>query len=307
MNVFVQGMRRSGTTILYDALLEDPGLRCFYEPFREEAETLGGGSGAREHDVFAETRELRRAFQAERHPEVALARFNLGGPGDPEREADPELPAWAAEWIAELLAQAPSVLIKFVRMYRKLPALASIDPRALLVHVTRDPRAVAGSMLYGRRRTHARYPDAEAFFGARTQRKLWSSRQIAEALLREPANASLGGDLSDLERVLLVWRAAVADARRDGISSFGDRYLMIRLEDLAANPAAQLGRIYAGLERPVPTGVVAWAERHVHPVTEPPFAGDPRWLEVSARLGLNEALEATGYADPLGGARRARR
>ena len=47
MNVFIQGMRRSGTTILYDALLDDPELSCFYEPLREEKETVGGGSGAR--------------------------------------------------------------------------------------------------------------------------------------------------------------------------------------------------------------------------------------------------------------------
>jgi hypothetical protein len=39
--ILIQGMRRSGTTILYDALLEDPGLHCFYEPLREDTETPG--------------------------------------------------------------------------------------------------------------------------------------------------------------------------------------------------------------------------------------------------------------------------
>ena len=55
MTILIQGMRRSGTTILYDAMLEDPQLKCFYEPFREDTETPGGGSGARESDPFAET------------------------------------------------------------------------------------------------------------------------------------------------------------------------------------------------------------------------------------------------------------
>ena len=50
--ILIQGMRRSGTTILYDALLEDPGLHCFYEPWREDTETPGGGSNARESDPF---------------------------------------------------------------------------------------------------------------------------------------------------------------------------------------------------------------------------------------------------------------
>ena len=68
MNLFLCGLRRSGTTILYDALGEDPELRCFYEPLREEAETIGGGSGARDVDLGAETRELRERFRAETTP-----------------------------------------------------------------------------------------------------------------------------------------------------------------------------------------------------------------------------------------------
>ena len=53
MNLFVQGMRRSGTTIVYDALLEDGDLRCLYEPFTSNKAAIGGGSGMREHDLFA--------------------------------------------------------------------------------------------------------------------------------------------------------------------------------------------------------------------------------------------------------------
>ncbi len=88
VNLFVQGMRRSGTTILYDALLEDPELRLFYEPLREEKVTVGGGSGARETDAFAETREIRAAFAAERFPEVPLEEFNWGGPREPRLEVE---------------------------------------------------------------------------------------------------------------------------------------------------------------------------------------------------------------------------
>ena len=57
MNLFVIGLRRSGTTILYDALGQDADLSCFYEPLRENSETIGGGSGVTDIDVFAETRD----------------------------------------------------------------------------------------------------------------------------------------------------------------------------------------------------------------------------------------------------------
>jgi hypothetical protein len=51
VSLFIQGMRRSGTTILFDALLEDPGVTGYYEPLREQDVTVGGGSGARADDA----------------------------------------------------------------------------------------------------------------------------------------------------------------------------------------------------------------------------------------------------------------
>ena len=32
MNIFVQGLRRSGTTIVFDIFWQDKGLDCYYEP-----------------------------------------------------------------------------------------------------------------------------------------------------------------------------------------------------------------------------------------------------------------------------------
>ena len=92
MNLYVCGLRRSGTTILYDALSEDPGLRCFYEPLREDSETIGGGSGAHNTDLSAETRELRERFRRDRFPNLQIELFNWGGPRAPELELEPDLP-----------------------------------------------------------------------------------------------------------------------------------------------------------------------------------------------------------------------
>jgi hypothetical protein len=103
VTILIQGMRRSGTTILYDALLEDPALTCFYEPFREDTETPGGGSGARASDPFAVTRELRARFAAERYPELGIEEFNWGGPRRPELELGPELPEHCRAFLGYLL------------------------------------------------------------------------------------------------------------------------------------------------------------------------------------------------------------
>jgi hypothetical protein len=297
VNLFIQGMRRSGTTILYDALVEDPELRCFYEPLREQDVTEGGGSGAREGDAFAETRDLRERFRRERYPQLPIDEFNWGGPRDPELELERELPEHCRELLAFLLRQAPAVAIKETRLYRKIEALAEIDPDAGLVHLVRDPRAVAASIMLGRERRHMeRFPTAEAFFEARSRRKLWSSRRISERLI-ESGEAPGVGDPSDVVRVLLAWKASFESARQDGRARFGDRYLLMRHEDLAADPAAALGVVYGILNRPMPESVAGWAERNVRAPEAIPFGDDPGWTRAAEHAGIADAIGAAGYTD----------
>lgn len=292
-------MRRSGTTILYDALREDPGLRCFYEPLREEAETPGGGSGARAGDAFAETRELRRRFREERYPGLAAEEFNWGGPRAPELELEPGLPEHCREWLRFLVGQGPAVAVKETRLWAKAGELAELDPGAAFVHVVRDPRAVAASIVLGRgQRQLERLRDADGFFADRRPRKLWSSRAIAERLLERPEHAGVR-DPSNVLRALLVWGETFRVAARDGRRLFGGRCLLVRNEELRTEPEATLGRIYALLGRELPTRVAAWAAANVRD-PEPPFAAsDPRWAAEIERGGFRDAVEEAGYGATL--------
>jgi hypothetical protein len=299
MNLFVCGLRRSGTTILYDALGEDPGMRCFYEPLREDAETIGGGSGAREVDVSAETRELRERFRAEHHPELQIELFNWGGPRAPELELETELPAHVRELLADLLAQAPEVAIKETRLQNKLGAIAEIDPQAAIVHLVRDPRAVTASMLLGRRRRTDIYPDADTFFTARTGRRLWSSRRISEELLRRRRSLEIPADIPDFIRPLVVWRAAFETMNGDGKRLFGDRYALVRLEDLRSDPDRELERIYALIGRPLPDAVGGWARANIRRDSEVHLADDPRWARAARLVGMERELGLGGYGEIL--------
>jgi hypothetical protein len=292
-------MRRSGTTILYDALREDPELRCFYEPLREESETPGGGSGVREEDLFAETRKLRAHFRAQRFPELPLELFNWGGPREPALELEPSLPEHCRELLRFLLGRAPSVAVKETRLWAKPGELAALAPNAAFVHVVRDPRAVASSIVLGRGRRHGeRLGGADAFFSDRKRRKLWSSRAISERLLERPDLRRIRRP-SNVLRVLLVWRETFERCRAEAREWFGERYLVIRNEDLRARPRETLARLYELLGRSLPPPVADWAAENVRD-PEPPYAADdPRWLEEIERGGLREAAAEAGYSEVL--------
>jgi hypothetical protein len=201
--------------------------------------------------------------------------------------------------LASLLDDAPDVAIKETRLHHKLGAVAEIDPNAAIVHLVRDPRAVCASMLLGRRRRTDIYPDADTFFTARTGRRLWSSRRIAEDLLARYANLELPADVPDFLRPLLVWRAAFASTSGDGERLFGERYAMVRLEDLRADPALELERIYGLLGRPVPSSVTAWAQENVRDDTSLHLGDDPRWAQGARAVGMERELEQAGYEEIL--------
>ncbi|MGI9556733.1 MAG: sulfotransferase [Solirubrobacterales bacterium] len=297
MTLFVQGMRRSGTTILYDALLADPALHCFYEPFREDDVTVGGGSGARPDDAFAETRALREAFRLERYPDLEPEEFNWGGPREPSLEVGPALPEHCTEFVRSLLASPGDVAVKFTRAYDKLGALARVDADAALVHVIRDPRAVVASIMFGRgQRRAGKFPTSNDFFGARSKRRLWSCRGISQQLVKRPEYAHMSR-LTDVERILLVWRHTFESTWRDGTRLFGDRYLRLDNEELRADPDRALRAVYATLEREPPEQVLSWAAEAVLPGSDPYEAENEAWLEAFARVRLRPALSAAGYGE----------
>jgi len=298
MQLFVLGLRRSGTTIVYDALRADPALRCFYEPLREDDVTIGGGSGARQDDAFAETRAERERFRTERYPELHSELFNWGGPREPEVEIDSELPDHVRDLLAHLLTTAPDVAIKETRLHHKLSALAEIAPDAAVVHLVRDPRAVTASMLLGRRRRTDVYPDADTFFTARTGRKLWSSRRISEALI-ERGSYTLPNDIPDFLRPLLVWHAAFESAHRDGARAFGDRYALVRLEDLRSDPQGGFERMYGLAGREVPAEVASWIGKNIRRQAKVRHRDDPRWAQAVRLLGMENAVRTAGYGEIL--------
>ncbi len=106
--------------------------------------------------------------------------------------------------------------------------------------------------------------------------------------MRKPAN---------FERILMVWRHTFENTFRDGRRLFGDRYVLLRNEELRADPVAAIARVYEAAQRPTPPQVAGWARGKVKPPEVPFAANDPRWAEAFAKLGMAQSLRDAGYGN----------
>lgn len=293
--IILQGMRRSGTTITYDALTQDPELTCWYEPLAAGKEAaIGGGSGARDVDAFAELRKAREVFFVEKHLEPSDV-LNDGAPKDAALEFTQGFPDIVEDYLKFLLLRPEPVAAKFTRLYGKVRRVHQLFPDAGFVHLLRDPRSVAVSYLFGKqRRYEKKMSPKRVFFGRCSDRSAWSSYPISELIRKEYASEGLP-EPTDLERVLLVWRYTSEKVRDDALATYGDRAVMVRHEDYCADPEGELNRIYALENRTAPAESVDWAKRNLRAPSAIHAAGDKRWRKSFERMGMLDLVESFGY------------
>jgi len=293
--IFIQGMRRSGTTILFDILSQDPRLDAYYEPFSITRGVAGGGSGAQEVDFGARIRELRQAYVAA-HPEIGEATyFNYGAPRDPALELEPSLSDHARAYLRGMIEASTHTLIKTVRLYEKLEELHRLAPDALMIHVVRDPRRVATSQLVGPDTPPDRFAKEKDFFRRRGKGVLWASRALSEQLIQRRPYRHLA-DTYDVRRVLLVWKHTFRSTYDAGRRLFKDRYLLLKHEDLATDPVGWTRTVYerAGLD-PEPAAIEFAGDR-IRPPKPPLFPASERWDKAVKKVGLEPELRESGYA-----------
>lgn len=295
MNIFMQGMRRSGTTIVYDILCQDKDFVHYYEPFAAAREgVLGGGSGVQEVDLFSRIREIRAEFR-QQHPEITDDMLNYGAPSKPPLEFETEMPEYCKDYLRLMMAKAENTVFKFTRMYCKINILKELDPGAKLVHIIRDPRAVTASYLYGIKKRFNRHYQASAnFFSRRSDNNSWKFRDFTDHLISLPENTHLAG-CEDFIRVLLLWKFTFQQTAQGGTASFGDNYLLLHHEDLTNNPEPVLRGLYAHFDRPMPEPVMAWAWQNVRQAAHRVAPHSEHWLRAFKLVRMERELELAGY------------
>ena len=297
--IFIQGVRRSGTTFLFDVLGMDARLSGYYEPLGLSIRpSLGGGSGIRGEDYFEKVRDVRAAFLGTGDAS-ALRSLNEGGPDRPEVEFEPDFRPQTVRYLRYVLEREPNqALLKFVRAACKARALARLAPGAFFLHIVRDPRAVVTSFLLGKQQRHrGRFQRGEDLFAQ--DHVASGRRQFAQGLLQHLPNAK---EFSGFERfpdymqLLALWAYSFARTHRDAARAFKARYVLLRHEDLLADANATMSRLYEdlGLEA-MPDEVRRWLEAHVQ---RAPICWSPHnrhWFQAFDRLKIRGVLEAAGY------------
>lgn len=295
----IQGMRRSGTTFLYDVLCADDRFDAYYEPLAPAIrKAVGGGSRIRDVDFFDKIRRVRAEF-GRRRPELDLASLNCGAPRSAEAEVSAEFGQEVSDYLDFLLQRADWSLLKFVRAAAKLPALAALDPGVKVVHIVRDPRAVTTSFLFGKGQKHADlFQDPAAFFEHGNDSDgpgQLQALQLADHLI-EVGTLAVKPEAPTAHKLLGLWQWHFRVTHTDGMKALGgSRYLLLRHEDVLENPEPSIDAIYALLGQEVPGAVRRWMKAHLDPTPRIFVPDDPRWRSAFEALAMGDDLVEAGY------------
>lgn len=297
--VFISGMRRSGTTILLDALANGRNTHAIYEPLAAaRRESRGGGSGVRQTDYFEVVREGRRAFMAQ-HPELEEPDFNYGAPAKPLLEYEHSLPDFLQAYLRSLARPGRTNLYKFTRMHHKLADLTRVNAAGALVLVVRDPRAVVTSYLYGKgQRHHADFADPNVFFNRSSSYSAWNSEPFYQHLAAKNEYRKWQG-CRDFEKVLLLWWDNVTSSLASAQEHFANRFFLLRHHDYCTRPGATLENLYASTGMKACPEAIAWAEQHVRGRKDIHEPESPRWAESFSQLGMQAFLDEHNLLKPV--------
>ncbi|MBM4054284.1 MAG: sulfotransferase [Planctomycetes bacterium] len=322
MNIFMQGMRRSGTTIAFDILWEDGRFNCYYEPLSTAIDdTLGGGSRMRQVDFYENVRKCRASFM-KKYPHFHLEKINkeesfrksiknltslklpviekenllnYGAPREPALEFETDLPDYAREYIKFMILQAEHTMIKFTRMFSKIKVLWEIDPKAKFVHLIRDPRSVTASFFFGKKqKLRDNFSNENSFFESGPEVLIGASRTLSDILLKTPEYSYLSKCKAYM-RVMLLWKIMFRRTHDVGQALFGNNYFLFRHENLLSEPEQTVKTLYEFMELPLPKHVLEWVQKNIQR-TPSFFAPDnPHWRKAVKEINMEEELKAAGY------------
>lgn len=298
MNIIIIGMRRSGTTILFDCLYEDKRFDSYYEPFCHGKINIGGGSGEKQIPYGEKINNARREFIWQKKLDISPEYFNLGAPQKPEMEFEKRTPLVHREYLSFIATKNEHTLMKFVRVSHKVETLHKLFPDARIIHIVRDPRRMAMSHIFGKNRKASNSMKAiklqllqamkrRRFFYLKTGFNNWSSEKLINYFITSCPKYANFENSPSYEKIMLLWKVLYDKTREDCLDFFGSNYLELRHEDLCTKPIHTMEVIYDFLKMRCDEVVKDWSRSHVKR-TKPIYrVHDKRWLYSAQKLSID--------------------
>lgn len=282
VTIFIQGLRRSGTTILYDILSEDSNHSCFYEPLSLGKASVGGGSGAKKYNVMTSLSKA-RSRAGYKGGGRGEPRLNHGAPTNYRLEVGRRrLPGDVSKYLSEIVSAGD--VLKFTRATFLSDELYSMDPSGVYIHIKKDPRRFVASHMcvanYGSRVCL----DPELFFRKKSGFDYWSQERIVNLYIKKKKPEYLNKPA--YFKLLYLWSEFGKITEADASKLFKDKYVKISTEDLYFNQKQTIKKIYNKAEISVPNNVIKWAKENVRKPRSILFENDKRWNSAFAEIGI---------------------
>lgn len=298
-NIFIQGMRRNGTTIVFDAFAQNPELDSFYEPLAQTKPNWGGGSGARNVEYFENIRKIRADMLALTPKLKSEENFNYGAPRAPMLEFKQDWPDYIHAYLHQMVNTKKPSVIKFTRAAHKTSMLHRLDPDALFVHVVRHPARVAASHIFGKNAENKPLFGSESvFFTLCANLAGWSVPAFSNYLVRSKYRNFTAAP--DFLRVLMVWKDCFEATNTHAKQIFGENYVLVRHEDITLDPEGTTRMLYEKAGLSVPQQVLEWMKKNVKPASKIFAPKSSHWEKAFALLEMEKDLELCGYTGELG-------
>ncbi|SMO83129.1 sulfotransferase [Gracilimonas mengyeensis] len=308
MNIFVTGLRRSGTTILFDILSEQAKIKAFYEPLSAAYETIGGGSGEKDFDLNERIRVYREEVIEKKDLSVEPDHFNYGAPKNYHLElSSKKFDDHHKEYLEYLIESTDQTLLKFVRATFLMPYLNDIAPDSYLIHIQKNPLRFATSHIFGIRFKRQSFrgkvamildylkpgkglqfenTDPDYFFSLIDGFNSWSQENLVHSYLDETGRSHLKQKPA-YYKLLLLWKEWNEKMVTDGRKLFGDRFISIEHEQLCRNTKAKLAELSDFLDIEFDDKLMDWALTNLRRPRPIYAQNDPRWEQALKELDMD--------------------
>lgn len=295
LTVWILGLHRSGTTVVWGAFRSNEQFLCYDEPLTDD---LG--------NVFPRNNEKKTYNEYLRIFGSDPARFwALYTAITPLQELDTEFTAEQKAYLAALLQSGKDIVIDETHLHTHLSGIRDISPDSHIIHLHRRARGYVTSHLrpeWSRRGSLSRrlirrlrheydnrvfWTRSDFIPGLRRGDVIGSHTQSKFGLMLAAAGYDAERIMTStaLVRLLAYWHYHYHHIEREGLRIFSGRFRSLRYEDFASRPDETMSDIYAWLGMEPPLGV---SYSGVYP-PKPPFrVDDRRWVDAAKIAGFSD-------------------